>query len=88
MNSLMKTSFYVCFYCVALKMKIYLIYEIFNLKPTKGTLSLPQLDREYKIQQKLVGQDKDKERSLSHYRHGENYCQSNQNRVIKNKLNS
>jgi len=42
--------------------------------PTKTTLSLPLLSwtGERKYDEKLEGWDKDRERSLSNYRHGQN----------------
>jgi len=59
----------------------------------------PQVDRERKYDERLEGRDKDRERSLSNYRHGQNrlnlgrkgsliYHQSNQSRIIGNKTES
>jgi len=65
--------------------------------PTKATLSLPLLSwtGERKYDERLKSRDKDRERSLSNYCHGQNrldlgrkkkvYHQSNQSRVMRNK---
>jgi len=69
--------------------------------PTKTALSLPPLNwtGKRKYDEKLMGQDKDRERSLTNYCHGQNrlnlgrkgsliYCQSNQSRIVRNKTKS
>jgi len=69
--------------------------------PTKTTLSLPLLSGtgERKYDEKLVGRDKDRERSLTNYPHGQNrlnlgrkgsliYHQSSQSRTVRNKIKS
>jgi len=69
--------------------------------PTKTTLSLPllSLTGERKFGKGLEGRDKDRERSLTSYRHGQNrlnlgrkgsliHHQSNQRRIVRNKSRS
>ena len=69
--------------------------------PTKAALSLPLLNwtGERKYNERLVGQDKDRERLLSNYHHGQNrldlgkkinliYNQSNHSRIMRNKTKS
>ena len=67
----------------------------------KAALSLPLLSQtgERKYNKRLVGQDTDRERSLTNYRHRQNgldlgkkinliYYQSNQSRIMRNKTKS
>jgi len=69
--------------------------------PTKTALSLPLLDQtgDRKYDERLVGRDKDKERSLTNYCHRQTrlnlgkkgsliYQQSNQSRLMRNKTRS
>ena len=69
--------------------------------PTKTALSLPLLSRtgEMKYDERLEGRDKDRERSLTNYCHGQNrlnlgrkgslfHHQSNQNRIMRTKTRS
>jgi len=66
--------------------------------PTNAALSLPLLNwtGEKKYDERLTGQDKGRERSLTNYRHGQNKLnsgrkkirQSNQSRIMRNKTKS
>ena len=69
--------------------------------PTKAALSLPLLSwtGERKYDERLEGRDKDRERSLTSYYHGQNrlnlgrkgnliHQQSNQSRIVRNKSRS
>jgi len=69
--------------------------------PTKTILSFPLLSwtGEIKYDEKLRGRDKDRERSLTSYRHRQNrlnlgrkgsliYHQSNRSRIVRNKSRS
>jgi len=69
--------------------------------PTKSALSLPLLNwsGERKYDERLEGQDKDRERSLTNYHHGQNrlnlgrkgsliHHQQNQRRLVRNKSRS